>query len=117
MAVARIAPTGGREWALDRLATLVDLYDRGMREPLPLACLASAAYASAAAVGGDAIGAAAKEWESSFGRDREDKEPDHQLVLGGVRTFAELVGRAPDFGAYAERLWAGPLRHEQVADR
>jgi exodeoxyribonuclease V gamma subunit len=111
------------------LATLVELYDRGMREPLPLACLSSAAYANAAGAGADGAEAAAKEWESGFGRDREDKEPDHQLVLGGVRTLAEVLAEPPRedepwalgepsrFGAYARRLWAGPLKVEQVIDR
>ena len=115
--------------ARELLGTIVDLYDRGMREPLPIACLASAAYANAAVAGTDAVAAAAKEWESGFGRDREDKEPDHQLVLGGVRALGDLLEREPGpgegwalgettrFGAYAQRLWAGPLRIETVDDR
>jgi exodeoxyribonuclease V gamma subunit len=102
--------------ALDHLAGVVDLYDRGMREPAPLYCLTSAAYAA----GADARGV----WES--GRfPGEDAEPDHELVLGGRRTFAELTAAParPDerwdmdetrrFGRWARRLWDPVLEHER----
>ena len=51
--IARIPPLADHpavraERAREPLATLIDLYDRGMREPLPLACMTSAAYAAAA---------------------------------------------------------------------
>ena len=36
-----------REFALEHLATLLDIHARGLREPLPIACKASAAYARA----------------------------------------------------------------------
>ena len=124
-------PAGRRELALAHLAALADLYDRGMREPLPLACFSSAAYAVAAAGGADAAAAARGEWESER-YDKEDREPEHELVLGGVRTFADVLAEAPRadetgdgweaaeparFGRYARRLWAGLLACEQVTER
>jgi exodeoxyribonuclease V gamma subunit len=118
--------------ALRHLATLVDLYDRGMREPLPLACRASAAYAQAAAAGKNAQTAAAREWESAWNYPKEDVDLEHQLVFGGVRTFAQLLDQPPypeeagdgwdaaqttRFGRYACRLWAGLLSAETLEHR
>jgi exodeoxyribonuclease V gamma subunit len=112
-----VARVGGIDAALarDYLVELLDLYDRGMREPPPLYCLTSAAYAS----GGDAAAA----WES--GRfPGEDAEPEHQLVLGPL-SFADLMlpaartDEAWDMdetrrvGRWARRLWDPVLRHEQ----
>jgi exodeoxyribonuclease V gamma subunit len=113
-----VARTGGLDaaLALDHLAAVVDLYDRGMREPAPLYCLTSAAYAA----GADARAA----WESAR-FPGEDAEPDHELVLGGRRTFAELTAAParPDerwdmdetrrFGRWARRLWDPLLDHER----
>ncbi|MCP9491019.1 MAG: exodeoxyribonuclease V subunit gamma [Solirubrobacteraceae bacterium MAG38_C4-C5] len=134
--IARIPPPPGgpqerRAFALAHLARLVDLFDRGMREPAPLACLTSAAYARAAAAGVDAAKAARGEWESRWNFDKEDKELDHQLVLGGLVAFADLLDQAPRddergegweeaeptrFGRYARRLWAGLLACEELSD-
>jgi exodeoxyribonuclease V gamma subunit len=129
--VVRIPPLDA-ETARHHLGVLVDLYARGMREPPPLACLTSAAYAAAARAGRDPVAAARAEWESGFKFDREDAEPDHQLVLGGVRTFAELLAEAarpdehgpwwdPDetrrFGRWARRLWDGLLQVEEIEHR
>src|SRR4051794_24621456 len=68
VSVARIAPPPAEAPARRGLAPpppppLADLYARGMREPLPLACLSSAAYAAAAAAGADAPAAARAAWE------------------------------------------------------
>jgi exodeoxyribonuclease V gamma subunit len=135
--VARIAPLAPdaatrRELALEDLATLVDLYDRGMREPLPLACMASAAYAEAAVSGRDAEAAARKAWQSAWNYPKEDAELEHQLVLGGIRTFDERGQEPPRadeagdgwdetettrFGRYARRLWHGLLGREVLVDR
>ena len=79
--------------AHELLGALIDIYDRGMREPLPLACATSAAYAHAAEQGEDRREAAGREWTSAFGIDREDRDPEHVLVLGRVLTFDELLAR------------------------
>jgi exodeoxyribonuclease V gamma subunit len=125
-------PDARRALALDHLAVLLDLYDRGMCEPPPLASDASAAYAVAARAGGDPVAAGRAAWESPFNFDREDRDPAHQLVLGGVLSFAELLAapaRADEsgpwwdasetrrFGRWSRRLWDGLLAVEQVVDR
>ncbi|TML96356.1 MAG: exodeoxyribonuclease V subunit gamma [Actinobacteria bacterium] len=126
--IARIPPLGPDE-ALEHLATLVDLWDRGMREPLPIACESSAAFAAAAAAGKNAEAAARKGWESTWNFSREDAEPEHELVLGGVLDLAEVLDAPPRsdeawdasettrFGQYARRLWAGTLAREELTDR
>jgi len=135
--VARIQPladeaAGRREAALAHLATLMDLYDRGMREPLPLYCKTSAEYAVAAAGGRDPVAPGRKEWTSDWKVDHEDKDLEHQLVLGGVRTFDELLEEPPRpdeagegwevdettrLGRYARRMWGGLLASEEVSAR
>jgi exodeoxyribonuclease V gamma subunit len=120
--VARIPPVG-HEAALAQLEVLIDLYDRGMREALPLACDASAAYAQ------DGEAAADKAWTSTFDFPKEDRQPEHLLVYGGAVPLSELLQRPPGideawyedepsrFGAYARRLWDGLLTREEIADR
>ena len=76
----------------DRLLPEVE---RGMREPLPLACEASAAYAQAVAAGEDGEGAARGAWETAFRYDKEDRQPEHVLVFGGAVPFAALLAPAP----------------------
>ena len=116
--VARV-PALLREDALAQLLILIDLYDRGMNEPLPLACRTSAAFAA----GGNARG----EWESDR-FPKEDRDAEHELVFGPGRSFASLMEPAPRederwdpveqtrFGQYALRLWRGLLFHEAVTD-
>jgi len=122
VSVARIAPVG-HEAALAQLEVLVDLYDRGMREPLPLCSDASAAYVE------DGVAAAEKAWTSTFDYPKEDRQPEHVLVYGGEASFSELLAQLPHadecwyadetsrFGAYARRLWDGLLAREEIADR
>jgi exodeoxyribonuclease V gamma subunit len=118
--------------ARKQLATIADLHERGMREALPIACLASAAYARAAASRKDPVLAARKQWESGFRFEGEDAQPEHELVYGGVLAFEDLLAQLPRedeagegwderettrFGRYARRLWEGLLAHEQLSDR
>jgi exodeoxyribonuclease V gamma subunit len=130
IAVARIGPLGDdagtrRANALEHLAALLDLHDRGMREPLPLYCATSAAYAEATASGADPVAAAREAWTSPWSFDKEDKDPEHQLVLGGVRTLDELLVEPPHageawpnettrLGGLARRMWDGLLAWEEV---
>jgi exodeoxyribonuclease V gamma subunit len=103
------------------LAGLVDLHDRGMCEPLPMATKTSAAYATARLSGGtveQALESAGREWRSSFGGEREDGPV--RYVWGGSPALPDLLvavpgdgeqwpGESTRFGALACRLWA-PVR-------
>jgi exodeoxyribonuclease V gamma subunit len=131
--VARIRPLGEdpasrQAAALAHLTILLDLYDRGMREPLPIACDTTAAYAAATRTGGDAVAAALEAWASDYDRDREDREPEHTLAFGGQATLTELMSEPPRadehweraqptrFGSYALRLWSPLLAAEECSD-
>jgi exodeoxyribonuclease V gamma subunit len=127
-------PTTCQAAAIEYLQTLVDLYRRGMREPLPIYCKTTAAWAGAAYHGRDAHKAASNAWTSGFNYPREDRDPEHQLVLGGVMGLDWVLaqtgtprddeksdgweaGEPTRFGRYARRLWDGPLDHEELADQ
>ncbi len=118
-------------WALDRLAELVDLYDRGMTEPLPLYCATSAAWAAAVRDGKDPETAARKAWVTERSYPNEDRAPEHLLVLGADVAFDEILAVQPcdgedgdgwaldeasRFGRCARRLWDELLACEQVDD-
>ena len=79
--------------ALEHLRVLVDLHARGLREPLPLYCKTSAAYASAPRVRRERD--ARREWETDRRWDHEDREREHLLVLGGQVPFDELLYARP----------------------
>ncbi len=122
LGMAVIAPLGAdaesrRRAAVDQLRVLVDLHARGMCEPLPLYCKTSAAYAAAKPAQRESR--ARTEWQTERW-DREDRDPEHQLALGGVVLFAVLLQEPPRddergagwaaeevtrFGRYARRLW------------
>jgi exodeoxyribonuclease V gamma subunit len=131
--IARIAPLGDdpesrRSRSLIELETLVGLYARGMREPLPIFCETSAAYAA----GGTAAEAAARRaWVSPFGEEHEDKDELHVLVFGRERPFEWLLRQPPRedeqgegwdddepsrFGRLAHRMWSGLRACEQVSE-
>jgi len=132
--VARILPLGDdptarSRGALAQLAVLIDLYDRGMREPLPISSDASAAYAQAAAAGHDGTDAAEEAWASTFDYPKEDRLPEHLLVYRGQVPLSDFLATGPladenwypdepsRFGVYARRLWDGLLGREEVGDR
>jgi exodeoxyribonuclease V gamma subunit len=134
--IARLAPLAADEAqraliAREQLAKLIDIYDRGMREPLPLPGLTAAAYAEAVHEGRSPEPAARKAWESTYRYDKEDQEPEHTRAFGGVMTLAELLEEGPRadeqgegwFDAepsrlvrYALRLWSPILAHEVLLD-
>ena len=107
--VARVAALAPDE-AVQHLAIIIDLYDRGMGELVPLACQASAAYAYAAGRGEDPIAAALAAWETTFGYDKEDREPEHLLAYGGALPFTTLTA-APPRRRRARRHVAGVRGH------
>jgi exonuclease V gamma subunit len=114
------------------LATIVDLYRRSLREPPPLYLRTALAWAEAARASGDPVTAAARSWESAPNAPRENAEPEHELVLGGRRTFAEITAesaRGDESGAewfdsepsrlgrWARGLFDPMLAHERLEDR
>jgi exodeoxyribonuclease V gamma subunit len=132
VAVAAIGPLGSgpdqrRTVATSYLADLLDLYDRGLRAPLPLACDASAAWAEAVAAGKDPVLAAAGEWEGTHDFPGENHEPAHRVTLGGVVPMATLLAaplidgesgprwadETTRFGLLSRRLWDDLLAWER----
>ena len=125
-ALAPLDPADGdrRRAATEALGTLVDLYDRGMREPLPMAERTSEALARGK--NDEARGA----WEG----DRfagENAEPEATTVFGGLAGLDELLDPGPaasesgpgwDAAAgsraerLAHRLWDPLLAHEAGGD-
>jgi exodeoxyribonuclease V gamma subunit len=121
-----------RAFARRQLAALVDLYDRALCEPLPIACKATAAYARALRDGGDADAAAREEWEGTYNWSGEADEPEHVLAFGRDFSFEDLCGADPRddergagwepaartrFGRYAARLWTDLLDVEELEAR
>jgi exodeoxyribonuclease V gamma subunit len=111
------------------LATLIQLHDEGMREPLPLALKASHAYACCRTRGGSpdqAVALTRQEW-TRFGGGGESDDPAHTLVWGGAAPLDVLLtepatgagtttGEPSRFGALAMRLWV-PLLDAETVDR
>ena len=136
VSIASLAPLAGdtaarRAEALAHLEVLVDLFDRGVCEPLPLYCKTSAAWAENAPPQREKACSGVWEPQNDLGFG-ENREPEHQLVLGGIVSLAEVLqalpgpdesgdGWAPSestrFGRFAVRLWRDLLAAEEVRDR
>jgi exodeoxyribonuclease V gamma subunit len=132
--VARIDPLAGhagarQALALGYLGAVIDLYDRGLREPLPLCCKTSAAWAEARRSRRDPTQDCLAIWTSQRSSQvpGEDRDPAHILAFGNDTPFDALCeappadgedgpGWATDephrFGRLARRLWDPLLEHE-----
>jgi exodeoxyribonuclease V gamma subunit len=121
-----------RAFARLRLADLVDLYDRALCEPLPIACKATAVYARALRDGADAERTAREAWQGTFNWPGEAEEPEHVLAFGRDFSFDDLCRQDPRddergpgwdpaeatrFGRYAARLWTDLLDVERLEER
>ena len=78
-----------RDTATRYLAELVDLYRRGMREPLPIYTRTSAAWARGAPAKRWSL--AEKQWTSDYRFPKEDADPEHETVLGTTAGFGRLL--------------------------
>jgi exodeoxyribonuclease V gamma subunit len=97
-AVACLEPPGvtapeRAEWARPGLEALVDLYFRGMREPLPLGPKAAQAWAEAGRRGRDGPEAAKAAWDGGLFPEAEDLA--HLLAFGGRMSWEEYAGALP----------------------
>ncbi|HZG96644.1 MAG TPA: exodeoxyribonuclease V subunit gamma [Nocardioidaceae bacterium] len=119
----------GHDAAAAMLADLVELYDRGRCEPLPLPLAAAADYADRRRSGADqptALGKARDSWEKA----REDQDGDAAVVWGPNAPFDVYLADAPRaeepadffdepeasrFAALACRLWLPLLDAEDLA--
>ena len=114
--------------ATSQLRRLVELYDRGMRSPVPLFCEASEKSAEQRLQGEPAERFVNKVWQTdSFAPyPREDLDPYHLLVLGRQVPTDELLAEAcidaeeeswaddrRRFVAYAWRLWEPIMNAER----
>ncbi len=103
------------------LLDLVELFDEGLRAPLPLVTGASSEYAARRERGSsveEALAAARAQWDSAFGGDGSDR---HVVRANGPDpSFDRLLAEPGEgdeptrFGALARRLWSPLLACEQV---
>ncbi|MDO9410098.1 exodeoxyribonuclease V subunit gamma [Patulibacter sp.] len=135
ISVSRISSPGDdaasrRTAAVEALALLLDLRDRGMREPPPLWCATSNAYVEHGPRT-KPHKSASKVWETTWKFDHEDKDAEHQLLLGGVVPYDVLEALEPHddevgpgwdetdpsrAGRWATRLWTPLLAAETRSD-
>jgi exodeoxyribonuclease V gamma subunit len=121
------------EVARTHLSAMIELFDRGMREPVPLYCKTSGAWVAALLAGKDPEKEASREWESDYNFPREDDDAEHRLVMGDRLSFEAMVrqaGGCPDdeaalglpavpsrFELYAHWQWDALLQNEEIVDR
>ena len=121
---ATLPPLAGHA-AEEVLAQLVDLYERGLREPLPLPVKTAADYA-ASRFGGADVAQARQQAEMKWATGKypgEDDDAAHVQIWGRRAPFDSLLtARRPGetwgdeldrFGELAARLWFPILQHEQ----
>ncbi|MFC9554648.1 exodeoxyribonuclease V subunit gamma [Rhodococcus sp. NPDC056960] len=99
---------------VEELVRLVELRDRGLHAPLPIATGASAAYAERRYGGSsveEAIEAARKEWTSDFG----DSRDRHITYVYGASPGLDVLGDSVTIENYARQLWAPLLTAETMA--
>jgi exodeoxyribonuclease V gamma subunit len=136
--VARLEPMGTtasqrRQEALGELTIVLDLYDRGMREPLPIACATSAAWAEARYLDNERHEAdkrAGETWVGSSKVPGEIANPEHRYVWGKTYPLDRLMAEPASpgeggpgwpvtdvsrFATLAFRLWYPLLAHEKLA--
>jgi exodeoxyribonuclease V gamma subunit len=77
--------------ALEGLETLVDLYRRGISEPIPLFGATSYRYAERGSIDYKVR----NEWVGSYYYPGEDTDPHHVLVFDGVMALDELATEPP----------------------
>ncbi len=126
--VATLGPVAP-EAAARLLAEVVDVYDRGLRSPLPLVAKTSFRYAEARSRNRSvavALRDAGREWVNNFGGEQTDRE--HELVWGAGAPLDVLLAEPPTddeagwfdettrFGALGRRLWTPLLAHEIWSD-
>ncbi len=127
------SPAAIRSESIKLLEGLVDLYLRGMREPLPISCATSETWAAARLRDEDPRGPARGLWTSSSEEfPGEEAEPEHITVFGTALPFEQLLGWPPAddetgkgwdttepsrFGRLAMRLWRPLLGHERLKER
>jgi exodeoxyribonuclease V gamma subunit len=112
--------------ALDHVKALVDIYDRGLRQPLPLPVKTAHAWADAIRAHRAPEQAALRQWETSDGSPvpGEQEDPAHVRVFGRNAPFRVLTepprsdeqwsDQRTRLGQYSLRMWQPVFDHEQV---